>query len=262
MTAAPDVLAPGSAAVMVLLGARVAGLVAVAPAWSARTVPVRLRAALLVLLTVLLQPAALASAAAAPAITPAVVLGEALVGIAMGLGAAVLVGAAESAGEMMAVQMGLSGAALDPSSEQPAAPLGQFAQLFAVALLLSVHAHEVMLDALSASTRAVPVGAPVDAHAGLGALLGLGGSLFALGLRFAAPVIAAVLVANLALAVLGRAAPTINLLALAFPVQILVGLLALAAALPLIAAWLAGWPAGFDGTLTPALGAFAGARGR
>ena len=83
MTAAPDVLAPGSAAVMVLLGARVAGLIAVAPAWSARAVPVRLRAALLVLLTVLLQPAALARAAAAPAVTPAAVLVEALVGLTM-----------------------------------------------------------------------------------------------------------------------------------------------------------------------------------
>jgi flagellar biosynthetic protein FliR len=160
----------------------------------------------------------------------------------------------------MAVQMGLSGAVLDPQSEQATAPLAQFTHLFAAALLLSLNAHQVMLDALAASTRAVPVGAPVDARAGAGAALALGGSLFALGLRFAAPVIAAVLIANVALVVLGRAAPTINVLAVAFPVQVLVGLAALAAALPLIGAWLAGWPGSYDGTLTPMLGALA--RGR
>jgi flagellar biosynthetic protein FliR len=90
---------------------------------------------------------------------------------------------------------------------------------------------------------------------GLQALLALGGTLFVLGLRFAAPVIAAVLVANAALAVLGRAAPALNILSLAFPIQIGIGLFALAASLPLIATFFTSWDGAYDSLLTTVLGA-------
>ena len=76
-------------------------------------------------------------------------------------------------------------------------------------------------------------------------MVGLGSGLFAAGLRFAGPVVAAVLVANTALALLGRAAPSLNVLSVAFPVQIAVGLFALAAALPFLAPAFAGWGEGY-----------------
>ena len=125
--------------------------------------------------------------------------------------------------------------------------LGSLMQLFALAVLLSLDLHLVMLDALAASARLVPVGAPVDAEGGLLALVKIGGTLFVLGLRFAAPVIAAVLVANVALAALSRAAPQLNILQLAFPIQIAIGLAALAASIPLIATFFTGWTGAYDG---------------
>jgi hypothetical protein len=125
--------------------------------------------------------------------------------------------------------------------------LGSLMQLFALAVLLSLDLHLVMLDALAASARLVPVGAPVDAEGGLLALVKIGGTLFVLGLRFAAPVIAAVLVANVALAALSRAAPQLNILQLAFPIQIAIGLVTLLASLPLMAAVLGDWAGTFDG---------------
>jgi flagellar biosynthetic protein FliR len=70
----------------------------------------------------------------------------------------------------------------------------------------------------------------------------LGSTLLALGLRFAAPVVAAVLLANVALGVLSRAVPQLNVLMVAFPVQIAAGLFVLAASLPLLGAVLSGWP--------------------
>jgi flagellar biosynthetic protein FliR len=254
-----DLFAPGTAAVVVLFAARLTGLMLVAPMFSARTVPAAVRAALLIVLTALLAPVARAHAGAAE-LTPAAAMGEMLVGFAMGLGAALLVGAAEAAGDMMTIQIGLSGAALmDPLSNQQVPVLGNFAQLLALTLLLTLDAHHVMLDALAASTRYIPVGSPVDAPGGAAAALSAAGSLFALGLRFAAPVVAAVMIANVALAVLGRAAPTLNVLALAFPVQIALGLVALAAAIPLIGAWYTGWADVYDAMLTTILRAFAGA---
>jgi len=244
-----DLFAPGTASVLALFGARVSGLLLVAPVFSARNVPPMVKAGLVVLFTALLAPVArTALERGAPAVTPAGILTEALVGFAIGLGAALLVAAAEAAGELMAIQIGLSGAALlDPVNQHQVPALGSLMQLFALAVLLSLDVHLVMLDALAASARLVPVGSPVDAEGGLMALVKIGGTLFVLGLRFAAPVIAAVLVANVALAALSRAAPQLNILQLAFPIQIAIGLVTLLAALPLMAAVLGDWAGTFDG---------------
>jgi flagellar biosynthetic protein FliR len=73
--------------------------------------------------------------------------------------------------------------------------------------------------------------------------------LFALGLQFAAPVIAAILVANTALAILSRAAPQLNILSVAFPVQIGIGLISLGASIPFIGAFYHGWSGVYNGTL-------------
>jgi flagellar biosynthetic protein FliR len=252
-----DLFAPGSAAVAVLLATRLSGLVLIAPVFSAKLVPMTVRTGLLLVLTVALQPVAYADAfrsGAMPAITATSLAGEAIVGFAIGIGAALLVGAAEAAGELMGTQMGLSGAALfDPLNNSQVPALGQFMQLFAVTLLLSVDGHILMLQALAASLHAAPVGAPLELGRGLSAILSLGGTLFLLGLRFAAPVIAAVLVANVALAVLSRAAPQLNILSVAFPVQIGIGLFALAGALTLIGVFFAGWSGFYDGMLTHVL---------
>ena len=163
----------------------------------------------------------------------------------------VLIGAAEAAGDIVAVQIGLSGSALlDPLSNDSMPVLGTFMRMFAVTLLLSFNLHLTMLSALADSVRSLPVGQPVSLAGGLWAMLQLGGALFAFGVRFAAPVIAAVLVANVALAVLGRAAPQLNILSVAFPVQIALGLVTLIAALPAIARFFGGWSGVYDGMLS------------
>ena len=160
-------------------------------------------------------------------------------------------GAAEAAGDVMAVQMGLSGAALlDPLDTTQTPALGTFTRLFATTLLLSLNFHAVMLGALADSAARFPVGAPVSLEGGALAVLQLGGTLFVLGVRFAAPVITAVLIANVALAVLGRAAPQLNVLTVAFPLQITVGLFALLAALPAMARFFEGWSGTYDGMMT------------
>jgi flagellar biosynthetic protein FliR len=250
-----NLYAPETWTALVLLASRVGGLVLVAPVFSSRLIPVTVRTALVILLTVVLYSGARSSAGAG-GITPAAVLGEMLVGFAIGLGAALLIGAMEVAGDYIAVQTGLSGAALlDPMTNQQSAVLGTFLQIFAVTLLLSTNGHLVMLDALSASTQRLPLGSALTTEAGLWELAGQGSALFALGLRFAAPVMAVALIANVALAVLSRAAPQLNILQIAFPVQILAGLATLIAALPILGSWWMGWEPTYSDLFTRALGA-------
>lgn len=237
-----DPLAPGSAATLVLVATRVGGVMLVAPTFASKAVPRLTRIAALMLFTVLLQPAVL-PLVSAPALTVDALAAEALVGLAIGFGAALIVGAAEMAGDVMAVQIGLSGSAiLDPIDTTAQLPvLGVFMRMLTVTLLLTLGLHEVMLGALADSFTTIPPGSPVSLTGGLEALVASGTALFTIGVRFAAPVIATVLLANIALAILTRAAPQINLLSVSFPVQIALGLFVLAAALPAFGQTLTGW---------------------
>lgn len=244
-----DLFAIGSPQTLVLLAARVSGLVLVAPVFSAKTVPTLVKTCVIVLLTALLQPMALAATTTAPQITPETFLSETLVGLGLGLGAALLVGAATVAGDLMGMQIGLSGAAvLDPMSNSSSNVLGTFSTLFATTMLLAVDAHLVMIDAIARSVHIVPIGSAIHA-AGMLAMVKSASVLFGLGLQFAAPVIAAVLVANTALAILSRSAPQLNILSVAFPIQIGIGLVALGASIPFIGAFYRGWSGVYNGTL-------------
>src|SRR5688500_8576146 len=110
-----DLFAPSTAPVLMLLGFRLGGLVLIGPVFASRTLPAMLKAGIVVVLTAALFPVAMASAEAGVRITPAVAVTEMMIGFAIGLGAAIIVGAAEAMGDLVAVQIGLSGAAaLDP----------------------------------------------------------------------------------------------------------------------------------------------------
>ena len=95
----PDFFAPGVATATVLVALRVGGLLLVAPAWSSKQIPMKLRTALLVLFAVLLLPSGMESAnRAGLAITPASFLTESALGMAFGLSAALTLAGAEFAG--------------------------------------------------------------------------------------------------------------------------------------------------------------------
>ena len=251
-----DLFAPGAGDALVLTGTRVTGLMLVAPSLSSMVVPHRVRAGLVVVLTILLTPAAFA-VQRLPHLTGIAFASELLIGFALGFGASVLVGAAEQAGDAMAVQMGLSGIAiLDPMAAEPVPVIGSFLQLFAVTLLLSLKLHTVMIATMAESLRAIPLGSAPGLANGIHELLMLGTTMFALGVRFAAPVIAVILIVNVSLAVMGRAAPQLNVLSVAFPMQIAMGLFALAAAIPAMGVFFGGWDSVYHGMVSRAVGGF------
>lgn len=237
-----DFLSPATAEVTILSACRVGGLVLVAPMFSSKMVPMPVRTAVLLVLALVLQPAAQATALAGAAITPGTFLTETLIGFALGFGAALLVAAAELAADLMSQAIGLSGAAvMDPIGGHQTSVIGQAFALLAATLLLASGGHFIMLEAVAQSFARVPVGAALNATAGLRVLAQDGGIMFALGLQIAAPVIAAALVANVGIGILSRAVPQLNLMNIAFPVQISIGLLTLAASLPFLGLVASGW---------------------
>jgi flagellar biosynthetic protein FliR len=231
-----------------LLAMRIGGALLIAPIFSAKPVPPMLRIGLLALLTMTALPALLSTDAPAPTLTPTTFLTEMLIGIAIGLGAAVFLGAAEVAGDLIGIQSGLSGAAtLDPLTNAHTTALADFMKMLVLALILSLDGHILILEALTASTQIIPVGAGIAAEQGMLALVGLGSHLFAIGVQIAAPVTAAVFVSNLAMGVLARTAPQLQVFMLAYPLQIMVGLFTLALSLPLIATLFTDWPGQYRG---------------
>jgi len=196
-------------------------------------------------------------------VTMATVVAELCVGLTLGLGAAIFVGAAEAAGDMLAVQMGLSGAnVVDPSSQTQLPVLGHLLGLFVTALILATGGHLVILATLHRSLELVPLGQPIDAAGGALVVVGLGGKLLVMGLQFAAPVMGAMVMGNAALGILARTVPQLNVLMVAFPMQIALGLFVLAAALPLMATMFSAWPDQYGGVASTLLQTFAQGGGR
>lgn len=247
----PDFFVPGVAAACVLTALRVGGLLLIAPAWSAKVVPMRLRTVLLVLFAVLLLPAARANSdLTALRITPATFLAETAVGFMIGMAGALVIAAAEFAGELATTTIGLSGAAIfDPVNNTQGAILQQFLQIMALIVVLIGGGHIIMLQAVAQSFVSMPLGAPLHIGDGFHAVVTAARSIFVTGVQFAAPVICAVLLLNLALAVLGRAAPQLNIMGVAFPLQIGVGLVTFAGSLALVVHAMSDWTPGFASTL-------------
>jgi flagellar biosynthesis protein FliR len=253
--AVSDLLAPGAAASFALLVMRLSGLVLIAPVFSSRAIPVKLRTALVLIFSLLLLPVARAHALVPATLTPTTMFTEALIGFALGLGTALLIAAATSAGDLMSVQIGLAGASvLDPMTSIQVPVLGQFFSAFVTLLLFSSGGHLIMLDGVGSSLEMLPLGSTPDLSGGMLAMAKMGGTLVSLGVMFAAPVIAATMLTNVSLAILTRAAPQLQIITVAFPLQIAVGMFTLAAALSLTAVWMGGWATYHDGLLGRMLG--------
>lgn len=250
-------LSPDRWPTFVLVTGRIGGLMLTAPGWSGQTLPATVRTAVTVVLAVLLLP--MAPAAPLPDHVldlPLPMAAEIAIGVVIGLTAAVLVQAVGLAGEVVSMQMGLSIApALSPVPEMQVVGLGQISTLLAILIYLLLGGHLMLIRALGESLRVLPPGGGIDFVAGGPAAAALAGQLFACAASAAGPVMVALLLANIALAVLGRAVPQINAMTVSFPITIGVGLLMYSVSLPNVSAVVARWvselPGAVNGMLVP-----------
>ncbi|MCC7485300.1 MAG: flagellar biosynthetic protein FliR [Burkholderiales bacterium] len=221
--------------------ARVAALIGTAPILGDAGVSRRIKAAAAVGVTLALAPLVASVPAADPWSGPGLVAlaGEMLIGAAMGFTLRLVFAMVDVAGEVTGLQMGLGFATFyDPLHGTQTPMVAQFLGLLASLVFLSMNGHLMMLVALAESFRLLPVGAAGGGAPAALALAQAGAGIFVSGLMLALPVIAAILITNVALGILTRAAPQLNLFAVGFPAMILVGWLALTLALPLAAPFL------------------------
>lgn len=206
--------------------ARLLGLFSSAPVFSNRGVSVRVRLAIGMGVAIAVLPVL----PPMPQVPPGGGLGLAIfaqqifIGIAIGFMMRIVFAAVDMAGALIGMQMGLSFAIFfDPDAGGQTAVLSDFLNLLATLLFLAVNGHLLMIDILVRSFEWLPVtAAPVNA-AGWGFIARTGLTVFAAGLLLAMPIVAILLVANIALGVLTRAAPQLNLFAVGFPITLTAG---------------------------------------
>ena len=149
---------------------------------------------------------------------------QTLVGLAMGLAMRVVFAALDVLGELTSLQMGLSFATFfDPGSNGQTAVVGEFLTLLATLIFLALNGHLLMADVLARSFEWLPVNALPFHAGGWAVLVRFGAVTFSAGLLLALPVVTALLITNIALGILTRAAPQLNLFAIGFPITLTVG---------------------------------------
>lgn len=210
-----------------LLLVRPGMLVSTVPVFGGTFVPPPVRVGLTLLLAFVLAPhVAVPSAAGVP--TLVLVAGESIVGLALGMGVRATIAAAELGGHLAGFQLGLSYAALvDPQSGVRNNVLATLYGQLALIAFFGINGHHALISALAATYAAVPIGG-VAATGGLAlpvtTLLGL---VFETGLRMAMPVITVLLLVELILGLLARAAPAFNLMVVGTPIRLVIGLIVL-----------------------------------
>ncbi|MEC5386933.1 flagellar biosynthetic protein FliR [Uliginosibacterium sp. H3] len=159
-----------------------------------------------------------------------------LIGAGMGFAMRVVFAALDVAGELIGLQMGLSFATFfDPQSQSQTSVVAEIIGIVVSLLFLALNGHLMLIQVLIRSFEWLPISAnPVHAEGWL--LLARSGAIvFATGLLLALPVVVALLITNIALAVLTRAAPQLNLFAVGFPITSTVGIAVIWLTLPTLA---------------------------
>ena len=217
---------------------RILALVASSPVLGNKQVPIRVKIGLSLLLTILIAPTldVPPDVEAGSAMGMLVLMQQILAGIAMGFSLRLIFTAVEMCGEFVGMQMGLGFASFyDPVNASFMPVVAQFLGIVGALAFLGMNGHLLMLEALAGSFHAFPITTAVPHALALHTLAVWGGSIFAHALQLSLPVIGALLIANLALAVLTRSAPQLNIFQIGFPITLAVGFAALALSLPYFA---------------------------
>jgi flagellar biosynthetic protein FliR len=251
-----EVLSPARWPAFALVSSRLTGLMIMAPLWSMTNLPRRARAAITVVLTIVLLPSVPATRMPDELLAlPVPIALEMVVGIVIGLTAAILVQGVALAGEIISLQMGLSLAPqLAPMPDLQVSGVGLILSNLVVLLYVGIGGHLMLLRGLADSLQTLPPGAPMDLAGGRAAVLAVK-SVFSCAVSAAAPVMVTLLLAELSVALMSRAVPQINAMMISFPVSIAVGMIMTGAALPFLATGIEGWMHQLPGSVAAFVGA-------
>ena len=233
---------------------RVSAFFLVVPVFSWRSIPIRVKGAMVILISIffaMIAPSAVQSPNISLMEVILLIVNEAVYGLAMGLIAIVVFSAVKLGGRIIERQMGLAMAQImDPLTGERAQPVGALLEMIFIILFLSANGHHLLLLIVSKSYEVFPAGSTPTIPILTGGVIRAGSTMLTSGLKLAAPMLAAFLLLMVVLAVLARVVPEMNILFISLPLRVGLGLLMLAVFLPFINDFVAEF-AGLMGKLLP-----------
>jgi flagellar biosynthesis protein FliR len=215
---------------------RIGACFMVAPVFGAQFVPPRVRLLLAGAITLIVAPLVPASDVVPFSIPGAVVIvQQIIIGVAMGFALQLVFDALAMGGQLLSNSMGLGFAFnVDPLRGTGTPVLGQLYMLLVTLTFLAINGHLVLIEILVDGLKTLPVGTAGFSNDMVWNIALWGTHLFLGSLMVALPGMTALLVVNLAFGVMSRAAPTLNLFAIGFPVTLIFGLVIVWAGLPAV----------------------------
>ena len=234
----PNVLAFNAAQFLglFLIIARISGVMITAPLLNDQTIPPTVKVGFTFLLSLVFFPVV-----ARPVVPPnlnvieltLLISSELAVGLTIGFTAQLLFAGITLAGEIIGFQMGVSMAhVFDPAFNTQTSLIAEINTVLALMIFVSLNGHHLFIEALARSYTIAGPGHVVLGKAMLTNLTTVSGRMFLVGLQIGAPLIVSLLAANLAMGLVARAVPQINIFVVGFPFTIGLGLILMAASLP------------------------------
>ena len=225
---------------MLVIG-RIAPLFLIAPMFSSKMIPARVKGIVAVGLAVGIAPLAMKGQHVPLDIMGlgALAVKELLVGLAFAFSISVLFAAVTAAGSLMDTLIGFSfGALIDPITGNNASILSQAYSLVGIAVFIAINGDAWVIQGLNHTYDLVPL---VD-YPALGSMVAgvqhAFTGIFVSAVELAAPVMIAVIITDAAFGVVARVVPQLNVFSVGFPAKVTVGLLVLGVSLPFAAGWI------------------------
>lgn len=211
---------------------RILAVLSTAPVFDNKAVTRRLRIGLAACMAILIAPLLPPPLPLNSGLALAVLLQQLVVGVAIGFSMRLVFTAFEMAGDLVGLQMGLAFAQfIDPTRGGQSPLIGSFFGILASLVFLAIDGHLLIIAALVQSFELVPISAKLDVifpnH-----IASAGSVIFMLAVQIALPVITAILICNIVLGLLTRAAPQMNIMSIGFSITILAGLAIVWVSLP------------------------------
>jgi flagellar biosynthetic protein FliR len=222
-------LLPALAAAFMLVFARIGAMVMLLPGLGETNIPVRIKLAIALLLTLIILPLHRAAYHIdMQSMTPLLVsmVHEIIIGVVLGATARVTLAALQVAGSVIAQQMGLGFVtAVDPTQGQQGLLIGNFLTLLGITLLFATDSHHLVIAALNDSYAIFSPGETMQGGDVAALATRAFAAAFKIGLQLSAPFLVFGLVFNIGLGVLARLMPQMQVYFVGVPLSILFGFL-------------------------------------
>jgi flagellar biosynthetic protein FliR len=223
----------------ILVFLRVGAIIFTIPVISDTSVPLRIKAAMTILISLIIFPLVLPKIPE-PANYQVLILmyrmaGEVMIGLIIGFSARFVFAGIQMAGEMIGFQMGLSMAnVIDPMTNQQVSTIAELQYLMAMLVFLIVDAHHIFFSAIIQSYSIV---SPLTFHFSgqlMQTIFGFTQEMFVIAIKLGAPLMAVMLFTNVGLGIIARTVPQMNIFIVGFPLQIGIGLIFMGLTAPLL----------------------------